>query len=91
LISVAEKKTALDSLAVELNRVVVQPIDIPTLEVAKSMVDRHYLRTLDAVQLGSAVMARHFLKNSDIRFVTSDQALLQAARAERFEIWDPEV
>jgi hypothetical protein len=39
--------------------------------------------------LGSAVVLRHRLAVSQMRFIASDKALKEAARAEGFEVWDP--
>jgi hypothetical protein len=47
------------------------------------------LRALDAVQLGSAIVSRDLLAAPDMRFVASDNALLEAARTEGFDVWNP--
>jgi predicted nucleic acid-binding protein len=87
--SPSEAALALDSLADELRRIVEQPINPPVLEAANTLIDRHTLRALDAVQLGCAVVARDLLAAPNMRFVASDKTLLDAARAEGFDIWNP--
>jgi hypothetical protein len=66
-----------------------QPVTSAVLDTAKIMVDRHYLRALDAMQLGSAIVARDLLAAPDMRFIVSDNDLLDAARKEGFDVWDP--
>lgn len=66
-----------------------QPVSTPVLEVASKMIDLHFLRAMDAAQLGCAVVARDLLAAPDMRFITSDNDLLDAAQAEGFEVWNP--
>jgi predicted nucleic acid-binding protein len=87
--SPSEAALALDLLTNELRRIVEQPINPPVLEAANTLIDRHTLRALDAVQLGCAVVARDLLAAPNMRFVASDKTLLDAARAEGFDIWNP--
>jgi predicted nucleic acid-binding protein len=89
LLTPSEASFALDSLASEMRRIIEQPVNPPVLEAASTAVDRHYLRALDAVQLASAIVARDMLAAPDMRFIASDEALLEAARAEGFETWNP--
>jgi predicted nucleic acid-binding protein len=89
LITPGEATTAIDSLAAEIRRIVEQPINPTVLEAAATLIDRHHLRALDAVQLGSAIVARYLLAASDMRFIASDKTLLEAARLEGFQTWDP--
>jgi len=88
-ITPAEASLALDSLAGDMKRVIEQPINPPVLEMANSLVDRYYLRALDAVQLGCAIVARDLLVAPDMRMVASDKDLLDAAQKEGFGIWNP--
>ena len=88
-IDTSEASFALDSLATELRRVIEQPLNPPVIEAANVLVDRYYLRALDAVQLGSAIVARDLLAASGMRFIASDKALIDAAREEGFAIWNP--
>lgn len=89
LLSPSEVSLALDSLAGEMRRIIEQPVNPPVLEAASAVVDRHYLRAMDAVQLGSAIVARDLLAAPDMRFIASDKELLEAARAEGFDTWNP--
>jgi predicted nucleic acid-binding protein len=66
-----------------------QPINPPVLEAASTLVDRHYLRALDAIQLGCAIVARDLLAAPGMRFISSDHDLIEAAWQEGFDTWDP--
>ena len=88
-ITPAEASAALDALADDLRRMIEQPVNPPTLEAANTLIDRHYLRAMDAVQLGCAIVSRDLLAAPDMRFISSDTALLEAARAEGFDTWNP--
>jgi predicted nucleic acid-binding protein len=90
-ITSAEASLALDLLEDELRRIVEQPVNPPVLEAASALIDRHCLRSLDAVQLGSAIVARDLLAAPDMRFMASDKTLIDAAQAEGFDIWNPAV
>jgi hypothetical protein len=87
--SLDEASIALRSIAAEAKRMIEQPINPPVLEAASVLVDRHYLRALDAIQLGCAIVARDLLAAPDMRVVSSDKGLLEAAHAEGFDIWNP--
>jgi predicted nucleic acid-binding protein len=87
--SSSDASLALDLLTNELRRIVEQPVNPPVLEAANTLIDRHYLRALDAVQLGCAIVARDLLAAPNMRFIASDKTLLDAARAEGFDIWNP--
>lgn len=87
--SPSEASLALDLLAVEMRRMIEQPVNPPVLEAASALVERHYLRSMDAVQLGCAVVARDLLSAPDMRLIASDKDLLDAAQAEGFEVWNP--
>ena len=84
-----EARTALDAIILEVKRIVQQPTDPGVLSAANDIIDRYYLRALDAIQLGSAVVARDLLAAPDMRFISSDIDLLAAAQAEGFAVWDP--
>lgn len=84
-----EALLALNSIESEVRRMIEQPSNPQVLNAASTLIDRHYLRSLDAVQLGSAVVARDLLAAPDMRFIASDKELLEAAHAEGFDIWDP--
>lgn len=80
---------ALALLAAESASMTEQLINTPVIETAKQMLDRHALRSLDAIQLASCWVARAMSSITDIVFVASDHALLSAAQTEGFQIWDP--
>jgi predicted nucleic acid-binding protein len=89
LITPAEAASAVASISAEMRRMIEQPINPPVIEAANTLIDKHYLRALDAVQLGSAIVARDLLAAPDMRLVASDKDLLKAARKEGFAIWNP--
>ncbi len=89
LLRPARATAALAKLAVEIPRIIEQPIDDTVLELAQELVSRSGLRTLDAIQLASAIVARNRLNAPNMRFIASDVALKEAALAEGFEVWDP--
>jgi len=80
---------AVGALDGDMRRIIQQPVLPPVLEAANAMVERHYLRALDAVQLASAIVARDLLAAPDMRFIASDKDLLVAARKEGFDTWNP--
>ena len=84
-----EVSSALTFLDADMKRVIEQPILPPVLEAANTMVERHYLRAMDAVQLGCAVVARDLLTAPEMRFIASDKGLLEAAQKEGFAVWNP--
>ncbi|MEP6988679.1 MAG: type II toxin-antitoxin system VapC family toxin [Chloroflexota bacterium] len=63
-------------------------LDANRLKDAERGVMQYDLRTLDAIQLACALYARSLL-SEPITFLSSDQDLLAAARAEGFGIDDP--
>jgi len=64
----------------------ITPVDEDVLNLAQDLIGRRELRTLDAIQLASAMLAR---KDRPVRFVLSDRRLTAAAVAEGFQVWDP--
>jgi hypothetical protein len=56
-----EASIALDSIAAEVRRIIEQPINPLVLTAASTAIGRHYLRALDAIQLGRAIVARDLL------------------------------
>lgn len=89
LISERQLSSAIERLTSEMGRLVQQPIDPGVLEVSHLMIDRHQLRSLDAIQLASSIVARNHLAAADMRFISSDKELLSAAVKEGFKVWDP--
>jgi predicted nucleic acid-binding protein len=68
-----------------------QPLNPAVLEAARQVIDHHELRSTEAIQLGAAVVAREMFQGMSVVFVSSDERLLDAARAERFETLNPTV
>jgi predicted nucleic acid-binding protein len=64
------------------------PLDSHVLAQARSLVGKHPLRTLDAIQLASALRASIIL-GEPLSFITSDPNLLIAATAEGLSADDP--
>jgi predicted nucleic acid-binding protein len=89
LIDAARMSQALDALARKMHSVVEQPIDKQVLLISADLIVRYNLRALDGVQLASALVARLERAGSEMRFIASDNALLEAARREGFQTWDP--
>jgi predicted nucleic acid-binding protein len=82
-------EAARNILRVEAARMVQQPLNPAVLEAARQVLDRHELRSAEALQLGAAVVAREMFQGMDVIFVSADQRLLDAARHERFETLNP--
>jgi uncharacterized protein len=66
----------------------VVPLDSVVLQSARQLVTRYPLRTLDAIQLASALQGVNTL-NEPMTFVSADVNLLAAAAAEGFTTEDP--
>ena len=64
------------------------PIDTPVLDMARTLVRDHALRTLDGIQLACASRAAKLLHEPMI-FVSGDSKLLNAAVAEGFQTDNP--
>ncbi len=84
-----EASSAMTLLANDLAKVTEQPVNHQVIHTASAMSDRYSLRAMDAIQLGSAIVARDLLAAPDMRFIASDKELLEAAQAEGFDVWDP--
>jgi len=72
-----------------MKRLIEQPVNPQVLEAANIVIDRHYLRALDAVQLGCAIVARDTLAAPEMRFIAFGRITPQRARAEGFDTWNP--
>lgn len=81
--------SALAVLRMESARMVQQPLNPAVLEAARQLLDRTTLRWPDALQLGAAVTARDMFQGTEIEFVSSSAALLEAAAGEGFKVLDP--
>ncbi len=88
-ISPEDAVVALEILRLEAARMVQEPLNPAVLEAARQLLDRSTLRWPQAVQLGAALVAREMFQGTEIVFVSSSQPLLEAARAERFNVLDP--
>jgi uncharacterized protein len=88
-IAPGDSEAARNILRVEAARMVQQPLNPAVLEAARQLLDRHELRSTEALQLGAAVVAREMFQGMEITFVSSDQRLLDAAKVERFETLNP--
>jgi predicted nucleic acid-binding protein len=88
-LALGDSEAARNILRVEAARMVQQPLNPAVLEAARQALDRHELSASESLQLGAAVVAREMFQGMAIVFVSSDQRLLGAAKAERFETLDP--
>jgi len=59
------------------------------LDGATEMIDRYALRAYDAIQLSGYLVLRTTLGGEPTAFVCSDRLLLEAARSERLQVFDP--
>ena len=82
---------ALNDLSSEMLRFVEQPVSPTVLELARQVIDRHFLRALDAIHLATCLVARNTLRATDVCFVASDSELLKAAKIENLPILNPEI
>jgi predicted nucleic acid-binding protein len=88
-IAPADSEAARNILRVEAARMVQQPLNPAVLEAARQLLDHYELRSVEALQLGAAVVAREMFQGMEITFVSSDQRLLDAAKLERFGTLNP--
>jgi predicted nucleic acid-binding protein len=86
-----EAAQILNEITEETRQMNEQPITKDILDAAMALIDPQEIRTLDAIQLGSALVLRNLLERSEIRFIAADYRLLLAAQAEGFETWNPTV
>jgi len=82
---------ALDVLRLEAARTVQEPLNPAVLESARQLLDRTRLRWPDALQLAAALVAREMFHGTEIIFVSASAPLLEAAKAEGFQIINPTV
>ena len=88
-IGLEDSEAARTILRVEAARMVQQPLNPAVLEAARELLDRHELRSADALQLGAAVVAREMFQGIKIVFVSADQRMIDAAKTEHFETLNP--
>ncbi len=80
------------SLIEESRRLVEQPITARVLSEAAAVLDRRAIRSLDALQLATAIVTRQMdAFYQGLVFVCSDERLSDAAAAEGFTILNPEL
>ena len=84
-----DAEAARNILRVEAARMVQQPLNPAVLEAARQVLDRHELRSAEALQLGAAVVTREMFQGIEIVFVSADQRLLDAAKEEHFQTLNP--
>jgi predicted nucleic acid-binding protein len=89
-ITSADAAAAFEILRVEAARMVQEPLNPAVLESARQLLDRTKLRWTDALQLGAALVAREMFRGTEIIFVSASPVLMEAARAEGFQVLDPE-
>jgi predicted nucleic acid-binding protein len=77
-----------DFTAHVISEYIVVTVDDRVIQRAETLVAHHSLRTLDAIQLSSALEAQLLLSNLFI-FVSADNNLLAAAKAEGFVTDNP--
>jgi len=81
---------AISTLVQETGRIIEHPISASVIAEATGLLDRHYLRSLDSIQLATAIVARTALnRNDSMTFAASDNKLLLAAEKEGFSVWNP--
>jgi uncharacterized protein len=88
-ISPVDAMAALEILRMEAARMVQEPLNPAVLEAARQLIDRTQLRWPDALQLGAAIVAREMFQGTEIIFVSASQHLIEAAKAEGFNVLDP--
>ena len=89
-ISSVDASAAFEILRIESARMVQEPLNPAVLEAARQLLDRAKLRWTDALQLGAASVAREMFRGTEIIFVSASATLLEAAKAEGFQVLDPE-
>ena len=85
----AEAIAALDFLTDAIERMAEKPLTPAILHEPSMLGNLHSLRALDAIHLASAVALRSLVPQEEMRFVCSDNELLEAARKEGFATWNP--
>ena len=84
-----DANAALEILRIEAARMVQEPLNPAVLEAARQLLDRTELRWPDTLQLAAAIVAREMFQGTEIIFVSASQRMLDAARAEGFNVLDP--
>ncbi len=87
-ITAEDAASALATLRAEAARMVQQPLNPAVLEAARQLLDRTALRWTEALQLGAARIARDMFRGIEITFVSASKQMLEAAKAEDFDVLD---
>jgi predicted nucleic acid-binding protein len=66
-----------------------QPLNPADLEAARQLLDHYDLRSQEALQLASIIVAREMAQGLEITLLTTNARLLQAARQEHFPAINP--
>jgi predicted nucleic acid-binding protein len=91
-ITESDAADALRQLELEWRRLIEHPLTSSVVSHALAIVDRQFLRSLDAVQLATAIAAQASLPpGRQITFVCVDERLLKAAQAEGLKTLNPEL
>jgi predicted nucleic acid-binding protein len=88
-ISPQDAQSARDILRLEAARMVQQPLNPAVLEAARQLLDHYDLRSPEALQLASIIVAREMAQGLEITLVSTNARLLQAARHEHFPAINP--
>ena len=90
LATAAETSSAVRIASDERRHMIEYQISSLVLAQASTMIDKHHLRALDAIQLATAMVVRDTNQlQSDVIFVCADEALLAAAEREGLQTLYP--
>jgi predicted nucleic acid-binding protein len=89
LLSMGDLALVLARLELVLQHLGQVPLSENVLSTAERLVPTHGLRTLDAIQLASALSLVQSAHAEDILFIAADRRLLAAATQSGLKIWNP--
>lgn len=84
-----QARSLVDAVAGEANRIVEHPANASVIEMARYVLDRHALSTIQAIHLATALTARDILQLPDVVFVSADEQLIESAKHEGLEVLNP--
>ncbi len=91
LATAADTSSAVRQASDERRHLVEYPVSPLVLAQAATLIDKHQLRTLDAIQLATAIAVRDTNQVSkEVVFVCADASLIEAARREGLATLLPE-
>ncbi len=90
-ISQIDADSALAQLELEWRRLIEHPLTSAVTSHSLAIVDRHFLRSLDAIQLATAVAAQATMRGQQVTFVCADERLLKSAHLEGLNTFNPEL